>query len=142
MMVETATVVHYQNGKALVRCSVKTACGNCGAKADCGTQLLSSLVKERVPHFELSVNMPLVAGDMVKIGLPEQTLLWSIFWIYVVPLMVLIGSAVGFTQLFANELVVVFMMFICTSMTFFSIKKIIDKKQLSQLNPIFLGRVE
>lgn len=142
MMVETATVICYRNGLATVQCSSKSACGGCVAKESCGTKSLSSLAGEKwAPQFELKVNEPLVVGEQIQIGLAERTLLHSVFWIYVVPLFVLILSVVGFSQLFTNELWVVLAMCICMSGTFIGIKKMTSKIQESKFTPVFLGRI-
>ena len=59
MLVEIATVVHYENGIAQVQCSAKSACGSCAAQKGCGTKALSALAGEKTaPQFELTVNEP------------------------------------------------------------------------------------
>ncbi|ABN73500.1 SoxR reducing system RseC family protein [Actinobacillus pleuropneumoniae] len=142
MMIETATVVDYQSGIATVQCSAKSACGGCAARNSCGTKSLSALTGEKfAPQFKLSVDMPLTVGDKVQIGLPEQTLLLSVFLIYCVPLFVLVLSAVIFSQLFANELFVALFMLISVSMTFWNIRRIMYKKRESEFTPVFLRRL-
>lgn len=142
MMVEIATVISYRNGLATVQCSAKSACGGCAAKESCGTKSLSALAGEKfAPKFELKVSEQLAVGEQIRIGLAEQTLLRSVFWIYVMPLLVLIFSAVGFSQLFANELLVVLAMCICTGGTFIGIKKMMSQIRESEFTPVFLGRI-
>ncbi|WP_427833079.1 SoxR reducing system RseC family protein [Actinobacillus pleuropneumoniae] len=142
MMIETATVVDYQSGIATVQCSAKSACGGCAARNSCSTKSLSALTGEKfAPQFKLSVDMPLTVGDKVQIGLPEQTLLLSVFLIYCVPLFVLVLSAVIFSQLFANELFVALFMLISVSMTFWNIRRIMYKKRESEFTPVFLRRL-
>ena len=142
MMIETATVVNYQSGIATVKCSAKSACGGCAAQNSCGTKSLLALTGEKfAPQFKLSVDMPLAVGDKVQIGLPEQTLLLSVFLIYCVPLFVLVISAVIFSRLFTNELLIAFFMLISVSMTFWNIKRIMNKKRESEFTPVFLRRL-
>lgn len=142
MMIETAKVVSYQEGVAVVQCFAKSSCGGCAAQASCGTKALSALSGEkRAPQFELAVDQPLAVGDFVQIGLSEQTLLQSVFWVYVVPLFVLIGTAVVFSQIFTNELWIALAMLITTSVTFLSIKRMLGKKNKAEFIPIFLGKV-
>ncbi|MDD0823598.1 SoxR reducing system RseC family protein [Mannheimia sp. AT1] len=143
MMIEQATVLEYKNGVALVQCYAKSSCGGCAAESSCGSKALSALAGEkRAPRFQLSVTEPLQAGEVIQIGLPENTLLKSVFLIYAIPLLVLILAAVGFSQLFANELIVVLAMLISISITFWAVKKLIDKNsQQSNFSPIFLGKV-
>ena len=143
MMIETATVISYQGGIATVQCSAKSACGGCAARNSCGTKSLSALAGEKfAPLFELAVNEPLEAGDQIQIGLSEQTLLMSVFWIYCVPLFVLVISAVVFSQFFANELLVAVFVLISVGITFWSIKKIMNKKQVNEFIPVFLKRIQ
>ncbi|WP_150538424.1 SoxR reducing system RseC family protein [Actinobacillus vicugnae] len=142
MMIETATVIDYRAGLATVQCNAKSACGGCAAKMSCGTKSLSALAGEKfAPQFELKVDEPLVVGEQIRIGLAEQVLLRSVFWIYVIPLCVLILSAVGFSQLFANELWVVLAMCISTGGAFIGIKRKMDTIQESEYTPVFLGRI-
>lgn len=107
MMIEQATVLSYQNGKALVQCYAKSGCGGCAAQNHCGSKALSGLSGEKTaPRFEIKVDQALKAGDQIQLGLAENTLLMSVFWVYCVPLMVLIGSTLLFSALFNNELLV------------------------------------
>lgn len=142
MMVETATVVYYENGVARVQCSAKHACGGCAARTACGTKALSALAGERfAPQFEFIVNEPLIIGEQVRIGLEEQALLLSVFWVYCVPLAALVISAVGFSYLFTNELWTAFSVFTTVGVTFGAVKKITDKMQGNKFTPVFLGRI-
>ena len=47
MMIEQATVLSYQNGKALVQCYAKSGCGGCAAQNHCGSKALSGLSGEK-----------------------------------------------------------------------------------------------
>ncbi len=142
MLVEIATVVHYENGIAQVQCSAKSACGSCAAQKGCGTKALSALAGEKTaPQFELAVNEPLKPGDRIELGLSETTLLNGVMWIYGVPLLVLILSAIIFSTVFKNELVVASCMLISTACAFWGVKKRINHKQQANLMPVFLGKV-
>ena len=133
MLVEIATVVHYENGIAQVQCSAKSACGSCTAQQGCGTKALSALAGEKTE--------PLKPGDRIELGLSETTLLNGVMWIYGVPLLVLILSAIIFSTVFKNELVVASCMLISTACAFWGVKKRINHKQQVNLVPVFLGKV-
>lgn len=143
MMVEEATVVEYRNGVAIVQCYAKSSCGGCGAKGTCGTKALSALAGEKIaPHFSIAVDEPLNVGDKIQLGLAENTLLKSVFLIYGIPLFILIITAVGFSQFFANELIVLFLMLLFTGISFWAVRKLIDKRsQQANFSPVFLGKV-
>lgn len=143
MMIEEAIVVEYQNGVAVVQCNAKSSCGGCAANAACGTKVLSALAGEKIaPRFRMAVDEPLNVGDKIQLGLAEYTLLKSVFLIYGIPLLVLVITAVGFSSFFANELIVLAMMLCFTGITFWAVKKWIDKRSRhTNFSPIFLGKV-
>lgn len=143
MIVEEATVVEYRNGIAIVQCYAKSGCGGCASKVACGTKALSALAGEKIaPRFRIAVDEPLNVGDKIQLGLAENTLLKSVFLIYGIPLFILIITAVGFSQFFANELIVLFVMLLFTGISFWAVKKLIDKRsQQANFSPIFLGKV-
>lgn len=143
MMVEQARVVEYKDGLALVQCYVKSSCGGCAVESTCGSKALSTLAGEKiVPFFTLSVAQPLQAGDIIQIGITGNMLLKSIFLIYAIPLFVLVTTAVGFSQFFINELVVLLGMIFSTGITFWAVKQWINKGgQYANFSPIFLGKI-
>lgn len=143
MMIEQATVLSYQNGVALVQCYAKSGCGSCAAQSHCGSKALSGLSGEKTaPRFELKVNEPLKAGDQIQLGLAENTLLLSVFWMYCVPLMVLIASTLLFSAISANELLVASGSIFFTACSFFVVKKITSQQSLTKFTPIFLGKAK
>lgn len=143
MMIEQATVLSYQNGVALVQCYAKSGCGSCAAQSHCGSKALSGLSGEKTaPQFELKVDEPLKAGDQIQLGLAENTLLLSVFWVYCVPLMVLITSTLIFSAISANELIVASGVIFLTACSFFVVKKITSRQSLTKFTPIFLGKAK
>lgn len=142
MFVEQGTVINYQKGKATVQCYAKSSCGSCVARNECGVKSLSALNGEKsAPQIEVKVNEVLEQGDVIEIGLAERTLLSSVFWLYCIPLLTVILSAVGLSQFFANELIVALGIVICTAVSFIVVKKVLEKKQHLQPKAIYLGKV-
>lgn len=143
MMIEEATVVEYENGVAVVQCYAKSGCGGCAARSGCGAKVLSALSGEKVaPRFSIKVDEPLCVGDKIKLGLAENTLLKSVFLIYGIPLLVLVVTAVLFSQFFANELIVLGGILFFTGVSFQIVRKFIDKhSKQANFSPIFLGKV-
>lgn len=141
-MIEQAEVLSYQGGIAIVQCQAKKGCGGCSAQASCGTKSLSALAGEKhSPQFAVKVEQQLNIGDIIEIGLAESSLLQSVFWLYVIPLLTVIGSALIFSQFIQNELLVAGAIFICTAATFILIKRIVAKQNQAQFVPIFLRKV-
>lgn len=143
MMIEQATVIEYHNGVAVVQCYANSGCGGCSGQAACGTKALSALAGENIaPRISIVVDEPLQVGDTIQLGLEENTLLKSVLLIYAMPLLVLVMTAVIFSQFFANELVVLMAILITTGTTFWAVKKWIAKRsQQTHFSPIFLGKV-
>lgn len=142
MMIEQATVISYQNGIATVQSYAKSGCGGCGSGGSCGTKALSALAGEKAaPCFELVIEQPLNAGDIIEIGLAEKSMLVGIFWLYVVPLCVLLGSALLFSSWIDNELIVALGMFGSTLATFYVIKQTINRTITGEFTPIFLRKL-
>lgn len=142
MMVEKATVLDYQNGVATVQCYAKAGCGSCAGGASCGTKSLSALAGEKkAPQFELKVNQPLEIGDEIELGLTEARLLLSVFWLYGIPLFVVLASSLFFSQWINNELVVALLMLFSTVTAYSFIKKILSRKLKNGITPVFLRKV-
>lgn len=142
MMTEQAEVLSYHNGIAVVQCFAKSGCGSCHARSACGTKALSALSGEKsAPTFELAVDMPLNVGERVLIGLAEQTLLAGVFWIYGLPLLTVILSALGFSHYIENELAVAALVCLCTALCFYGVKRRLARRQQSIFTPIFLGKM-
>lgn len=142
MMIEQATVITYHKGVATVQCQAKSGCGGCAGQASCGTKSLSALAGEKfAPQFELKVDQPLTAGDRIELGLAERSLLVSVFWLYLLPLLVVIASSLLFSQWIENELIVALLMLICTATTFWVIKKRLAQHIQSEFVPVFVRKI-
>lgn len=141
MMLEQASVLHYHNGIARIQCFAKSGCGSCAAQG-CGTKSLSALAGEKsAPQFELKVDKPLQMGDIIEIGILENSLLQSVFWLYAVPLAVLIATTLFFSMLFENELLIATAIVVNLLGTFFGINTIIKRRKLAELKPVFVRKL-
>lgn len=142
MMIEKATVVAYQNGIATVQCYAKSGCGSCASNSACGTKALSALAGEKsAPQFALKVSERLEVGDQIELGLTERSLLSGVFWLYGIPLLVVLISSLLFSHWIDNELWVALLMLISTVTAFFTIKKILSRKGESGFVPVFLRKI-
>lgn len=142
MMIEIATVVAYQNGIATVQCYAKNGCGSCASGSGCGTKALSALAGEKsAPKFALKVSEVLAVGDQIELGLTERSLLSGVFWLYGIPLLVVLFSSLFFSQWIDNELGVALLTVFSTIMAFWTIKKILSRKGDSGFVPVFLRKI-
>ncbi|MDR0217975.1 MAG: SoxR-reducing system protein RseC [Enterobacteriaceae bacterium] len=87
MVKEWATVIRWQQGRALLRYGSSSGCGSCQAKAGCGSYLLEKLGPESIYQLELEIAQPLQPGQKVEIGIPESSLLRSAMLVYLTPLL-------------------------------------------------------
>lgn len=142
MIIEQATVLSYQNGIATVQSYAKQGCGGCSARSGCGTSALSALAGEKhASQFQLAVPQILQVGDQIEIGMTEQRLLQSVFWLYGVPLLSLISSALLFSQWFESEGMIFTAMLLSTAAAFVFIKKQIAKMHHTAFTPVFVRKL-
>ena len=94
MVKEWATVVRWQNGRALLRYGSSSGCGSCGARKTCGSYALSKIG----PNTE----HPLVEGQKIEVGIPEGSLIRSALLVYLTPILGLFIFA-GLAQAFDFE---------------------------------------
>lgn len=142
MIIEQAKVIHYQNGIALIQCFTKSSCGGCQASYQCGTKALSALSGEKqAGQFQLPVNTKLVEGDLIEIAITERHLLISVFWLYFLPLVVLLSSTLIFSIWLENELYLASAILFSTVMAFQIIKQIVKRQPKGQFIPRFLRKL-
>lgn len=99
MIEETATVIAIEQGQLVLQASTRTACGSCAAKQGCGTSVLSGWLGRKVVHIRADNTVDAQVGDEVVIGLGEDALLSGSVWIYLLPLLVMLLSALLADQL-------------------------------------------
>ena len=142
MLTESAVVIEYESGKAKVKCQSQSACGSCAAKSACGNSALSELTGSgaRGEHiFTIETITPLKVGQLVEIGLSEQSLIKSAFLMYCVPLFTLLFSTLLFDSLLSHELVSVFFIFISTALSFLGVRWYAQKlNRKSAYQPVLL----
>lgn len=97
MIEETATVVRVEEGAAWVSVQTRSACGHCGASADCGTAMIAKLFGEKENLLRLANPLGVVAGDRVVIGVSNALLLKASMLAYLLPLVSFI-AVVGIGQ--------------------------------------------
>ena len=97
MLTETARVVSVEKEALWVETIRRSTCGTCSVQKGCGHGLLNRIGDGRrnyvrVPGDGRDLSQYAV-NDEVTITLPEETLLFGSFVVYVVPLLLLIGTA-------------------------------------------------
>lgn len=141
MIEEMGEVVAVEKGFAWIETKVKTTCNSCVANNDCGTGLVAKAFTPKPEHLRIATPSQLSVGQQVKIGIPEQHLLSASLWLYILPLSVLIISAV-FLQTYTSipELAVIFLSFLLTFFAYWGVSRRLKSEQYrQQYTPIFLG---
>lgn len=107
MIEEQATVAAVEPGLVWVETIRSSACARCSARAGCGqslmSQVLSADVQAEKNYLAIPTDRVLGIGQAVWIGIPETAFLRGAFWLYVVPLLTLIGGAVALQQWFGDD---------------------------------------
>ncbi|RDV29337.1 transcriptional regulator [Alteromonas aestuariivivens] len=93
MITESARVVAVSGDRVTVEAAIKTTCSSCQAQSDCGSGVISRALAPKVQQLTVSTPVPVKVGDMVQIGLPEAGLVSASAWLYLVPLMIFLFSA-------------------------------------------------
>ncbi|RFT11080.1 SoxR-reducing system protein RseC [Providencia rettgeri] len=102
MVKEWATVVRWQNGRALLRYGSSSGCGSCGARKTCGSYALSKIGPNTEHELEIAIEQPLVEGQKIEVGIPEGSLIRSALLVYLTPILGLFIFA-GLAQAFDFE---------------------------------------
>lgn len=102
MVKEWATVVRWQNGRALLRYGSSSGCGSCGARKTCGSYALSKIGSNTEHELEIAIEQPLVEGQKIEVGIPEGSLIRSALLVYLTPILGLFIFA-GLAQAFDFE---------------------------------------
>ena len=94
MLEQTATVVAVENGQLVLETRPQSTCQSCSVNKGCGTAVLSKSVGQKVIHFRLDNTIGARKGDTVVLGLPENAVLKGSAILYLLPLLVMIATAV------------------------------------------------
>lgn len=140
MLTENAQVLSYANGIATVQCQSQSACGHCVAQQGCGNSVLAELTGKPGSHI-LTVEslIPLKAGQMVQIGLPEKSLIFTALLMYIVPLATIILTTLLTEGLALSELTRALLIFISTALAFVGVRRYSKRlNQQAKFKPVLL----
>lgn len=103
MIEEYAIVTGRLETQATLEIERRTACGLCGQKRGCGNATWGKLLGHK--HNAFTAENPINAnvGDTVVVGIDEQAVLHSAFYLYVVPLIAMTIGTMLADGLFNNE---------------------------------------
>jgi len=79
---------HQTQSVATLEIVRRTACGLCGQKRGCGNALWGKLFAHKASAFKAKNSINAKVGQQVIVGINEQALLKSAFFLYLVPLVI------------------------------------------------------
>jgi len=108
MIIEQARVSRVEGERVWVECSTKSACEHCQAAKNCGTSAISKALPKRTQQIVARSSLVVKPGQLVEIGIPEDSLVRSALVVYLWPLFGLIlGAVIGQQLLSGGDAVVI-----------------------------------
>lgn len=96
MLEERGIVVNIDEPFATVQTQRLAGCGQCAAKANCGTGNLAEMLGQQYTEVKVASHHGVKVGDMVILGLEEQALVRSALVLYLMPLLGLLAGALAY----------------------------------------------
>ncbi|MGY5452636.1 SoxR reducing system RseC family protein [Agarivorans sp. MS3-6] len=93
LIIETAKVVGFHQGQALVECVSKSACGSCGSAEHCGNSAIAKAFPTRTHQLSVEITEEVKVGDSIELGLNSKNMLNSALLVYLLPLLLLMAGA-------------------------------------------------
>jgi len=103
MIEESAIVIDVKDQQVLLQTQRKNACQSCSVKSGCGTSTLSKVVGKRSSQFVVENTLQLKIGDQVIVAIEENALVQGSLLIYLLPLLMMLGSGMLFEMMFNLE---------------------------------------
>ncbi|WP_102795684.1 SoxR reducing system RseC family protein [Bowmanella denitrificans] len=95
MIEELGVIKKVDQDHIWVETQIKTTCGGCVANQDCGTGAIAKTLSPKSQLLIFRCTKPANVGQKVKLGIPEDDLLSASALMYMLPLLVLIASALA-----------------------------------------------
>src|SRR5690554_7289758 len=137
MIRELAHVVAVEADSLVVSTELKTGCGSCAQQSTCGAGIISKAFSDRRAEFQ--VRKPageFQPGQQIELLLPEQALTQLSLLMYGMPLLALLVTALGLTQLTSiSEGWVIISAFLSFAFSFYVLRRWLHHRdvQVSQL---------
>lgn len=93
MIEESGTVLSTEKGFADVETIRTSSCTSCRARHGCGHHAIAQVSASNRMRMKAIDTFDVEVGQKVIIGIPEDTLLQASLWMYLVPLLGLVGGA-------------------------------------------------
>jgi len=94
MIEETAIIIKREGEYAWVEKQRQSTCGSCSANKGCGTAVLGKVFEKRFVTVKARNQINAEVGAEVVIGLNESAMLKAAFLVYLLPLLIMITTAI------------------------------------------------
>lgn len=132
MIEQAATVVKLSGDLAWLETQAQAGCTRCQAASGCSTSWLAKALAKRPQSIKVPAVDNLHLGQQVRVAVQERTLLQASALIYLLPILVLLGSALFASWALplvglAHELWQVLSCFLLTGLTFVGIQHMLKQ---------------
>ncbi len=106
MICESGKVIAIEQDIAWVETFQTSSCTACSAKAGCGTGVLNSIFAGKRHYVKVSLKQHSQAihlHDEVELSIPDHIMLKSSFWVYLLPLALMIAGALIGLEFQSND---------------------------------------
>lgn len=103
MIEERARVIAIDDDNLLLEAETRATCSACVARQGCGTGVLSKWVGRKFTRFQAPNTVNAQVGDEVVVGLAEEAMLKGSVFVYLLPLLAMIGFALLADSLVAAD---------------------------------------
>lgn len=93
MIEQIATVLAVEKTGVWLGTTPVATCNACQVSGDCGTGIVAKTMTPRQNRFFVSTTLSLLPGEQVTIATPEQQLVNAALLVYLLPLVLLLASA-------------------------------------------------
>lgn len=107
MIEQNAVITRRLDDHVMLEIERRTACGLCGQKRGCGNATWGKLLGHDSHEFPAENAINANVCDSVIVGIDENVVLSSAFYLYVVPLLTMLAGAVFADALLDNEFYVI-----------------------------------
>ena len=146
MIEERARVIAVENNQLLLEAQTRAACNACAAKQGCGTSVLSKWVGRKFTRFQAPNTVNARVGDEVVVGLAEEAMLKGSVFVYLLPLLAMIGFALLADSLISTDTASRDLLVLVSAVAGFALMLVISRLFLStgsnksRLTPVVLRK--
>lgn len=146
MIEEIGTITAVDQDHIWVETQIKTTCQSCVANDNCGTGTVAKAFSPKTEQLILRCHQDAKIGQKVKLGIPEQHLLNASALVYLLPLVMLVVSAIVAQTMLpilgaSSELWIVGCSLLTTTACFLMIKRYVKADKSDRFQPKLLALI-